>query len=82
MKDAFIGLAILATYFVLYYFWALSFGQKYPTIATILGVFPWIYIVIVSNDVDEILGIFYALFYATILVWLSILIFGGSRMYS
>lgn len=76
MKDVLIGLAILATYFILYYFWANSFGQQYPTTAVILGIFPWIYMVIISSDVDEVIGIFYALFWSTLLVWVSIIIFG------
>ncbi len=76
MRDVLIGLAILATYYILYYLWAQSFAQEYPTIAVILGIFPMMYGVIVSSDVDSILGIFYALFWSTILVWISILIFG------
>jgi hypothetical protein len=75
MKDLFIGIAILATYFILFYFWALSFGQKYPMIAVILGIFPWIYMVIVNTIGKEFKSIFYALFWSTILVWISIIIF-------
>lgn len=76
MRDVLVGIAILATYYTLYYFWAHSFGQQYPKIAVILGIFPMMYGAIVSSDVDSILGIFYALFWSTILVWISIIIFG------
>jgi hypothetical protein len=76
MKDAFIGISLLVGYFVLYYFWALSFGQKYSTIAVILGIFPWIYMVIVMNDGKAFKSIFNALFWSTILVLIAIVIFG------
>ena len=76
MKDALIGISILATYFTLFYFWALSFGQNYPMIAVILGIFPWIYMVIINTGGNEFKSIFYALFWSTILVWISIIIFG------
>jgi hypothetical protein len=76
MRDALIGIVILATYFILYYFWAISFGQNYPMIGVILGIFPWIYMVIINTIGNEFKSIFYALFLSTILVWISIIIFG------
>lgn len=76
MKDVLIGISILATYFILFYFWALSFGQNYPMITVILGIFPWIYMVIIDTCGNEFKSIFYALFCSTILVWVSIVIFG------
>ena len=70
MKDIFSGLLILAIYYAVYLFFLFNYGQKYPMLATVFGVFPWIYLVIASEK-NQFSAIFYALFWTTILIYLG-----------